>query len=119
MSLLAQLKIPGSSAGIPLPSNLPAAVRPSPGGDLLDTVGGSVIGFGFNWLFLIGGMVAVIMFMWGGVEWIVSRGDPVSINRAKKRILYSMVGAAVMVLAFVIVKGVISVLGGDSGFFRI
>lgn len=119
MSLVAQLKIPGSSAGIPVPSNVPVAVRPSPGGELLDTVGGALIGFGFNWLFIIGGMVTVVMFMWGGVEWITSRGDAVAIGRAKKRILYSVIGAVVIALAFVIVRGVIAVLGGDQGFFRI
>lgn len=119
MSLIAQLKIPGSSATIPIPSNVPAAVRPSPGGDVLDSIGGGLISFGVNWLFVIGATVAVVMFMWGGVEWISSRGDPVRINQAKKRILYSMIGAAVILLAFVIVRGVIGVLGGDAGFFRI
>lgn len=119
MSLLAQLKIPGSSTGIPIPSNVPVAVRPSPGGEVFDTIGGALIGLGFDWLFIIGGMLAVASFMWGGVEWISSRGDPGRINQAKRRILYSLIGAVVIGLSFVIVRGVIGVLGGDRGFFRI
>ena len=54
----------------------------------------------------------------GGVEWITSRGDSVKIGQARKKILYAIVGLAVSVLAFGIVRGVIAVLGGDQGFFR-
>lgn len=118
MSLIAQLKIPGATGGIPLPSNVPEALRPSPGADVFETVGGGSIGFWLNWMIVIGGMIAVVMFMWGGVEWISSRGDPVRLAEAKKRILYSMIGAAVMVLAFVIVRAVVGILGANNGSIR-
>lgn len=119
MSLIAQLKIPGSSAMIQVPSNVPEAIRPNPSADVFESSGAALISFGFNWIFILGIMAAFVMFMWGGVEWISSRGDAAKLAAAKKRILYSIIGVVVIMLAYVIVRTVITVLGRDAGFFRI
>lgn len=116
MDQIAQLKIPGSSA-IVAPSNVPQALR---GGDrALDVGGAALLNFSFNWVFALGIFAALVVFMWGGVEWISSQGDSVKIARAKKRILFAIIGTVVIVLAFFIVRTVIFVLGGQGGFFRI
>lgn len=114
MDQLAQLRIPGASA-IVAPSNVPQVLR----GGSLDTSGAALLNFSFGWVFALGIFAALVVFMWGGVEWISSRGDSLKIARAKKRILFAIIGTVVIALAFFVVSTVVFVLGGQGSFFRL
>jgi len=50
----------------------------------------------------LGGLLAAGFFVWGGVGYITSSGNPESLDRSKKTILYSAVGLAIVLGAFVI-----------------
>ena len=50
------------------------------------------------------GSVAVIFFIVGGFRYITSTGNPESLDRAKQTILYSAVGLAVALGAFVLMN---------------
>jgi TRAP-type C4-dicarboxylate transport system permease small subunit len=53
-------------------------------------------------LVTLAGLVAAGFFVWGGVGYITSSGNPESLDRAKKTILYSAIGLAVVLGAFVL-----------------
>ena len=53
-------------------------------------------------LVTIAGLVAAGFFVWGGVGYITSSGNPESLDRSKKTILYSAIGLAVVLGAFVL-----------------
>lgn len=58
------------------------------------------------------GIVAVVVIIVGGVEYMTSAGDPGKIKKAKETILYSVIGLVICALAFAIVNFVIgNVLG--------
>lgn len=53
-------------------------------------------------LVTIGGLLAAGFFVWGGVGYITSSGNPEALDRSKKTILYSAVGLAIVLGAFVL-----------------
>lgn len=60
-------------------------------------------------LITLAGTVAVGFFVWGGFGYITSTGHPENLDRSKKTILYSAVGLAVVLGAFVL-SGIVSQL---------
>ena len=58
------------------------------------------------------GIVAVIVIILGGVQYMTSTGDAGKVKKAKDTILYGVIGLVVCVLAFAIVNFVImNILG--------
>ncbi|HVE80550.1 MAG TPA: pilin [Candidatus Dormibacteraeota bacterium] len=53
-------------------------------------------------IFLIGA-IAVIMLILGGLQYVISNGDPKKVESAKNTILYAIIGIVVAILAFAIV----------------
>lgn len=53
-------------------------------------------------LVTIAGFLAAGFFVWGGIGYITSSGNPEHLDRSKKTILYSAVGLAITLGAFVI-----------------
>lgn len=68
-----------------------------------------------NAIITVSGIIAVIFVIIGGINYMTSAGDPGKIEKAKKTILYAVIGLAITVLAFAIVNFVISnILGNKS-----
>ncbi len=59
------------------------------------------------------GLVALILFIYAGIMYITSKGDPEKVAMAKKTATYTIVGLIVIFLSFFIV-GFISQLTGVS-----
>jgi hypothetical protein len=53
-------------------------------------------------LLTIAGLLAAGFFVVGGIGYITSSGNPENLDRSKKTILYSSIGLAVSIAAFVI-----------------
>lgn len=53
-------------------------------------------------LVTIAGLVSAGFFVWGGFGYITSSGNPEMLDRSKKTILYSAVGLAIVLGAFVL-----------------
>lgn len=59
-------------------------------------------------LLFIVGAVAVIMIIVGGIKYVTSGGDQNNVKSAKDTILYSVIGLIVAILAYAIVKFVVT-----------
>lgn len=59
------------------------------------------------------GLVAVIFIVVGGINYMTSAGDSSKIEKAKKTILYAVIGLVICALAFAIVNFAIDVLSSD------
>ncbi|MDR2063571.1 MAG: pilin [Candidatus Nomurabacteria bacterium] len=57
---------------------------------------------GLNTFFIFVAIIAVIMIVYGGVQYIISTGDRTKIDTAKKTLLYAIVGLIVSASAFAI-----------------
>lgn len=53
-------------------------------------------------LVTIAGLVSMGFFVWGGFGYITSSGNPEMLDRSKKTILYSAIGLAIVLGAFVL-----------------
>jgi hypothetical protein len=64
-----------------------------------DLIGRYVVAF-YNWGLSIGGVLAVLMLMAGGLIWLTSAGDSGKIDEAKKMISGSLLGTLLLVGAY-------------------
>lgn len=64
-------------------------------------------------LFLIGA-ISVVMLIYGGIRYTLSAGNATSVTAAKNTILYAIVGIVVALLAFAIVRFVLTTLGSGA-----
>lgn len=55
-------------------------------------------------IFGLAGAVAVIIITIAGIQYVISQGEPDKTRKAKDAILYTLIGLAVTVLAFAIVR---------------
>jgi hypothetical protein len=76
---------------------------PHPG----NTSQGTLIFNIINLALVVLGSVAVLIIVIAGIRYIVSRGDPQSINKAKNAIVYAIVGLVVALSASALVNFVL------------
>lgn len=72
------------------------------GGDLMVSVKGII-----NAIIATLGIVAVVIIIVGGVQYMTSSGDAAKVKKAKDTILYGVIGLIICVLAFAIVNFVV------------
>ncbi len=53
------------------------------------------------------GLLAVIMVIYGGVTYVSSAGNDEAVGKAKKIIMYALIGIVIILLSFVVVKAVL------------
>ena len=97
---------PGESVGSLAECN----VEPDSGNGLIGTI--QVI---INVVLTVLGLVAVIMIIFGGVQYTTSSGDATKVTKAKNTILYAVVGLIIALLAFAIVNFVLNNVFDGSG----
>ncbi len=62
----------------------------------------------FNKVFLWSGIIAVIMMVYGGVQYVTSTGNPQATAKAKSTILYSAIGLLIVIFAAAIISTVVN-----------
>ena len=67
-----------------------------------------------NVILAIVGVIAVVMIIFGGIQYSTSAGDPGKVKKAKDTILYGVIGLVIALLAFAIVNFVLSSLFTNS-----
>lgn len=73
----------------------------------------SIIGI-INAIIGVLGLVAVIVIIIGGINYMTSSGEAAKVKKAKDTILYGCIGLVICILAFAIVNFVISnIIGGN------
>ena len=87
---------------MPAPGNIPT------GGTLTLN---SLISNGLTIFLIVSAIVALVLFILGGIEWIASDGDKQKIAHARSRIIYAILGLLLILLSFFIVNFVFSNFG--------
>jgi hypothetical protein len=94
--------VPGITGEIKAPAGVPT-------GGLFTSLNigknGLVYVFGFAFA------LAIVYLIYGGILWITSQGDKQKVMQARSRIIYTIIGLAVILLSF----GIISILSGLLG----
>ncbi len=76
-----------------------------------------IIGQTMNWLLALLGFLGIIGFVIAGILYLTAAGDEDQIDRAKKAMMYSIIGVVVALLGYVILQAVNTWLGGASSTF--
>lgn len=71
-----------------------------------DTIKGLIETIVNDILIPIGGVVAVLMIMWAGFLYVTARGDPGQIKKARDALLWAVIGAAILLGAWVISQAI-------------
>ena len=71
---------------------------------------GTLISNSLQWIIAIGGVVATIFVVYGGIAYITSAGDPGKVQKAKQIIIYALIGLAVVGLAQLITAFVTTII---------
>ena len=64
-------------------------------------------------LVTLSGLVSAGFFVWGGIGYITSSGNPEALDKSKKTIIYSAIGLTIVLGAFVI-SNVVSQLASSA-----
>lgn len=104
--LLSQLQLPGGGQ-VGAPDGVPTAQG---GNTFID-----IISWSLNILLITGILAALFFLLWGGITWITSGGDREKLDKARRTIIYAIIGLTVVLLSFVILQTVGSLLGLDLG----
>lgn len=62
----------------------------------------SIIAGMIQWTIAMGGVVAVIFIVYGGISYITSNGDSNKLQKSKNTITYALIGLAIVILAEII-----------------
>lgn len=66
-------------------------------------------------LVTLAGLISVGFFVWGGIGYITSSGNPENLDKSKKTILYSAIGLTIVLGAFVLSKIITQLATGAFG----
>ena len=67
-----------------------------------------------NWILLFLGLVATAFLIYGGFMYITSSGNEQNVDKAKKIIMYAVVGIVIILLAFALVNTILGGLGAGQ-----
>ena len=62
-------------------------------------------------LFVIATIAALFFLIWGGISWASSGGEKEKLEKARKKIIYAIIGLCIVFLSFFIINTVGEVLG--------
>lgn len=62
------------------------------------------------------GLITVIMIIWGGYLWLTAGGNADQVKKAKSYLINASIGVAIVIMAFIITRAVITVAIGTSYF---
>ncbi len=70
-------------------------------------------------IFLIplAGIILFIVLLWGGYDFIISRGNPEKVKSARAKITTSLIGFVLLVVSYLIVRLLSEVFGLGKGLF--
>ncbi len=86
---------------------------------------GQIISAAVPWIFTIAGMLLLVYLIFGGLQLMLSQGEPKAAQAAKSHITNALVGFIIIFIAFWVVqlfglvlalKGINAVFGGASAF---
>jgi len=117
MNQLAQMKVPsndpeGGTVAITAPTGISSNLTSTS-----DVAFRAFTKTAFDWIFYVAIILAVLFIMWSGIQWTTSGGDVARLEAAKRRLTFAIIGLVIVLMAFVIVRVVITTIGGNSDAF--
>lgn len=68
----------------------------------------------WNVVISIGGLIVLVFFAWGSIEWITAEGDATKIQKARARMTQAVIGLVLLVSSFTIISFISYLFFGDN-----
>lgn len=62
----------------------------------------------------LSGVAALVMFIWGGVQWIISGGKKETVEKGKQTLLWAALGLCFIFIAYALLYSFLEILGAAS-----
>ncbi len=62
---------------------------------------------------IVGGLAVLLNLIWGALDWIFSGSNPDRLKRAKDKMFNGLVGLAILILSYLIIRIISAVTGLD------
>lgn len=85
-----------------------------------NATGGGVIGIMttiMNWLLIVVGILGVVAFIISGILYLTSAGDDEQIGKAKKAMVYAIVGIIVSLIGVIVINAINNMLTANNSTF--
>jgi len=99
MNTLESLAAAGSGYPDIINPALPEPLQAMGGGNFVARLISSLI----NIFLIVGVVVFIFMFIYGAITWISSGGDKVAVEEARKRVIYAVIGVAILFTTWAII----------------
>jgi len=73
----------------------------------------TVIQNALGWFFLIAGLLCIIIIIWAGISYATAGGDEEKVGKAKTRLIYGIIGVAVIIGSYIITQIIQSAITGN------
>jgi hypothetical protein len=74
------------------------------GSPLREGTFGTLISLVLPSAFWIAAVLVVLYFLWGGLQYLISKGDPKQVEAGRKRMTYAIIGLVVVLISALIVE---------------
>lgn len=105
-------------AATPTPTGTPVNPCPEEQFKILCTLSaanfGSTVGAAITLIFVLAVIIAIFYLIYGGIKWIMSRGDKAQVEEARNHIASAVVGLIIVFLAFFIINIVLRFFLGTT-----
>jgi hypothetical protein len=81
--------------------------RRAAGSDKAQKFIGEVIGTGLGYV----GTLALVMFIWGGIQWMTSAGNASQVKKGKDTVVWAVLGLVLIFTSYMILRFVLRILG--------
>jgi hypothetical protein len=68
----------------------------------------------WNAIYMVGGLLVLINFLWGAVTWITGGNDSAKIQKARDRMIQSVIGLIILVSSFALIGFINMLFFGDD-----
>lgn len=93
------------------PADLPPVIGGATGGEgSFRSLALNIVNFFLYFL----GFIAVVMIIYGGILYVTSAGNQENVDKAKKILLYAIIGVVVILLSFAIVNTILTGAGTSN-----
>lgn len=75
---------------------------------------GDIVSALVPWIFAIAGFLLIIYLLYGGYQYLLSGGDPKSLEKAKSVITTAIIGFVIVFISFWLVEIILRILGLTS-----
>jgi hypothetical protein len=70
-----------------------------------------------NLMFPLAGIILLIVLIWGGIEFMLSSGEPEKVKAARAKLTTGIIGFILLFVSYIIVRFIAYVFGLQTGIF--